>query len=123
MESIIFREQGASMVKKLKFFVISIIILILLYGCSINNLPEGELKNTVKSPNGKYSVKLYLCDGGATTDYAVRGEIVYSNNDKKTIYWNYHCEELEASWIDNENVIINGKELNIFEDEYDWRDE
>ena len=39
----------------------------------VDNLPKGELKKTVKSPNRKYEVRLYLCDGGATTDYAVRG--------------------------------------------------
>jgi hypothetical protein len=111
------------MVRRIKLLIIAIVVVIIFVGCNMNNLPEGELKNTVKSPNGKYMVNLYLCDGGATTDYAVRGEIVYSEKEKKTIYWNYHCEETEASWLDNENVIINGIELNIFEDEYDWREE
>ena len=41
------------------------------------------MKKTVESPNGKYVANLYLCDGGATTDYAVRGEIVDDKKEKQ----------------------------------------
>lgn len=110
------------MVRKI---IIVLSIVLTLTGCSMDNLPKGELKKTVKSPNRKYEVRLYLCDGGATTDYAVRGEIIdeKKKQEPRTIYWNYHCEDFNATWIDNETVKINGKKLNIFKDKYDWRDE
>ena len=93
------------------------------YEESLDLLPKGELKKTVSSPDGKYKLKLYLCNGGATVDYAVRGEIVNESKEKWTIYWNYHCEDFDASWKDDKTVVINGKKLNIFKDRYDWRDE
>ena len=110
------------MVKKQQILII-VLLALLLIGCNMNNLPEGELKNTVVSPSGKCILNMYLCDGGATTDYSVRGEVVYDNGEKRNIYWNYHCEEFEVSWIDDETVLINGIKLNIFDDEYDWRNE
>ena len=41
------------------------------------------MKKTVESLNGKYVANLYLCDSGATTDYAVRGEIVDDKKEKQ----------------------------------------
>lgn len=46
-----------------------------------------------------------------------------NKKETRTIYWNYHCEDFNATWIDNKTVKINGKKLNIFKDKYDWRDE
>ena len=117
--------------KKLIYaFVIFIVILffILLFvnisrvnnELSIDNLPTGELQTTSTSPDGKYEVKLYLYSGGATTGYYMRGELV-EENKKKNIYWK--CDEFrtEISWIDNHTVNINGKELDVRHDVYDWR--
>jgi hypothetical protein len=36
-------------------------------------LPEGEYLNSTTSPNSNYTINFYLCNGGATTDYAIRG--------------------------------------------------
>lgn len=41
-----------------------------------------------ESPNGDYTAKIYLADGGATVTFAVRGEIIYhkKKDKKKNIY-------------------------------------
>ncbi len=49
----------------------------------MNRLPKGELKSEVQSPDGKYSIKGYLTNGGATTSYAIRGELNYNNSKRR----------------------------------------
>ena len=91
---------------------------------SLCSLPEGEYLETVDSPNGEYQINSYLANGGATVDYAVRCEVVnVKTKEKRNLYWDYHCEEADIEWIDNDNVKINGKELNIHTDYYDWRED
>lgn len=124
MEDNIFRKEGVSMVKKVSSLGTILMLILILCSCSMEDLPEGELKYSSISPSGTYTVNLYLCDGGSTVDYAVRGEVITnSTNVIRNLYWEYHCEEYDVVWIDDETVIINNKELNVIEDEYDWRDE
>ncbi len=89
----------------------------------MNNLPQGEFVNSYESPNSDFTVNIYLCDGGATTDFAIRGELVDADNNKKNIYWGYHEQEAEVAWIDEDTVVINGRTLNVLEDVYDFRNE
>ena len=42
---------------------------------------------------------------------------------KKKIYWNYPCSDADIVWIDNDTVQINGIELEVFKDIYDYRHE
>nr|WP_281365867.1 DUF5412 family protein [Paenibacillus frigoriresistens] len=42
---------------------------------SFTDLPKGDFVQSFPSPNNKYTVKIYLVNGGATVDYAIRGEI------------------------------------------------
>ena len=37
------------------------------------------------------------------------------------IYWNYHEDHAEVEWIDDETVIINGIQLNVLTEIYDFR--
>lgn len=114
--------------KKHSFYrsAISILfIVLLLTSCeNLTNLPQGEFVNSYESPNSDFTINIYLCDGGATTDFAIRGELVDNdNNNKKNIYWGYHEQEADVNWIGEDTVVINGRTLNIFEDVYDFRNE
>ena len=93
-------------------------------------LPKGELLASYPSPAGTYRMDLYLCNGGATTDYAVRGAIVSTGTGRaKNIYWQYHQTDVGVLWINEETVLISGTVLgeerdvvlNVTKDRYDWR--
>ena len=85
-------------------------------------LPQGEFMCGVESPNGEYTVNAYVCNGGATVAYAVRGEVVNNETGKKrNIYWDYKIKTAEIEWINNDVVSINGHVLNIHTDSYDYR--
>lgn len=89
----------------------------------MSRLPKGEFISQLQSPNGKYSIKGYLINGGATTSYAIRGELNYNNFEKrpKNIYWNYREKEIIIEWVDDNTVIINGIELDVASEKYDFR--
>lgn len=50
----------------------------------MGRLPEGEYLAEETSPDGKYTLKAYVTNGGATTAYAVRGELVFNEKNKKS---------------------------------------
>jgi len=113
--------------RKIAIFML-IIIAILSYGVywsffDMSRLPKGNLVTEVKSPNGKYIIKAYVSNGGATTDFAVLGQLNYNftNKRSKNIYWNYHENTASIKWIDNNTVIINGHQLNVLHDTFDFR--
>lgn len=90
---------------------------------SMESLPKGEFLVEESSPDGKFTLKAYVTNGGATTSYAVRGELVFNEKNGKTknIYWNYREEDAEISWVDNDTVIINNHTLNVPKEKYDFR--
>lgn len=81
----------------------------------MNRLPTGEFLTEETSPNGEYTLKAYVTNGGATTSYAVCGELIYNKkeNKSKNIYWNYHEGTADIIWKDNDTVIINGRTLDV----------
>lgn len=88
----------------------------------IQRIDGQELISEVMSPDGKYTVSAYLNNGGATTDYAVLCVVKDNESGKeKNIYWNYHCDEADIEWEDENTVKINGIELNVTKDTYDYR--
>ena len=89
----------------------------------MSRLPEGELISEVQSPNGTYTVKAYLTNGGATTPYAIRGELNFNtvNKKPKNIYWNYREDKAIIEWIDDDTVLINGHELDLPNEKFDFR--
>ncbi|WP_225217688.1 DUF5412 domain-containing protein [Sporosarcina gallistercoris] len=114
----------------LRFLLIVGMLIVALVGYGVywfffnmDRLPKGELLTEETSPNGKYTLKAYVTDGGATGSYAVRGELVFhEKNDKtKNIYWNYREEAAEITWKDDHTVVINGHELDVRKDIYDFR--
>ena len=86
-------------------------------------LPAGELMASYPSPNGENVVNMYLCNGGATVDFAVRGEVVYQSGRKKNIYWQYHEQDAWVVWWGSDTVTINFQMLDIHRDVYDYRKE
>ena len=110
------------MMKKILLICLIICAVFAFCACSMNNLPQGTLLEGYASPDGKYVLNTYLVNEGATVDYAVRGELV-SEKETKNIYWDYHVDNAQVSWIDNENVSINGHVLNVNTDVYDYRND
>ena len=75
-----------------------------------------------ESPDSSYTVTAYLNNGGATTDYAVLCAVKNNKTGKeRNIYWNYHCSTADIQWLDDKTVSINGIELDVTKDKYDYR--
>lgn len=89
----------------------------------MNRLPTGSYLTEVKSPDGKYTLKAYITNGGATTSYSIRGELVFNKeeNKSKNIYWNYRESSANITWTDDETVVINGHTLKVPGGKYDFR--
>lgn len=89
----------------------------------MERLPTREYLTEETSPDGSYTLKAYLTNGGATTSYAVRGELVFNNRNSKTknIYWNYREETAEIKWLDDSTVVINGHKLSVPKEKFDFR--
>lgn len=89
----------------------------------LQRLPEGEFLTQSVSPGSTYTVRAYVVDGGATVAYSVRGALVVNDGSKKekNIYWNYREESAEINWIDDDTVEINGHQLNVLNEKYDFR--
>ncbi|MGL5693095.1 MAG: DUF5412 family protein [Peptostreptococcaceae bacterium] len=114
-----------------KIIMTVVIISFIIIGLNISNrfndpmykLPKGEYITESTSPNGDYTVKTYLCNGGATVDLAVRGELIVNSKFKKkrNIYWQYRSNESNIAWKDNETVVINGIEIYLPNGKYDYR--
>lgn len=114
---------------KKKIVILFVIILIILsYGIhwmffDMSRLPKGELIEQKTSLNGTYTIRAYKSDGGATTSYAILGELNFNKVNKrpKNIYWNYREEKAVIEWIDDDTDIINGHELDVLKEVFDFR--
>lgn len=91
----------------------------------MNRLPTGEYLTEESSPDGKYTLKVYVANGGATTSYSVRGELIFNqnNNKAKNIYWNHKEDSADIKWPDNDTVMINGHSLDVPKDKFDFRNQ
>jgi len=88
----------------------------------IQRLDGQEIITTSDSPDSTYTITAYLNNGGATTDYAVLCAVKNNKTGKeRNIYWNYHCTTANIQWLDDKTVSINGIELDITKDLYDYR--
>ncbi|MBX9969651.1 DUF5412 family protein [Priestia aryabhattai] len=104
--------------------VLIVAYLIYYFSFSMNHLPEGELIKKENSPNNTYTIELYRANGGATTSYTLRGEVINNKNkESKNIYWAYDEEKDTVSWKNNHTVTINGHTLDVEKDKYDFRRE
>lgn len=107
--------------------VILLIVSLFVYGIywafyDIQRLEGQKVIQEVSSPNGTYTITAYLNNGGTTTDYAVLCSVKNTGRNKeKNIYWQYRCEDASIVWLDDYTVRINGVELNVKKDTYDYR--
>lgn len=116
----------------LKVFLVVGLLFIALIGYGVywaffdmKRLPTGEYLTEETSSDGKYTLKAYVTNGGATVSYAVRGELVFNQRNNKTqnIYWNYREETANITWTDNDTVVINGHSLDVPKDKFDFRNQ
>ena len=116
--------------KKTKRIIVTIsFVLLIVYGIywaffDIQRIEGEEFLSESTSPDGRYTVTAYLNNGGATTDYAVLCTATDNETGRdRNIYWNYKCEKAEIEWVDEDTaiIIINGVELDVMKDKYDWR--
>lgn len=106
--------------------VIGLVIYAYYWGfIDMGRLPSGEYLTESTSADGKYTLKAYVTNGGATTAFAVRGELVFNfrSNKTKNIYWNNHENAATILWSDNDTVVINGHEIDVPNGKYDFRTE
>jgi Family of unknown function (DUF5412) len=111
------------------FFIVGLIVAAFVaYGVywmfyDMSRLPQGEFLTEETSPDGTYTLKAYVTNGGATVSYAVRGELVFNGKGDKTknIYWKYREETADITWKDDDTVVINGRTLDVPEDSFDFR--
>lgn len=89
----------------------------------IDRLDPGEFLAEEVSPDGEYTVRTYLNNGGATVSYAVLGVLYFNDSRKKprNIYWQYKMESSEVQWLDSDTVNINGISIDVPNGKYDYR--
>ncbi|RBP87817.1 hypothetical protein DFO70_1175 [Cytobacillus firmus] len=125
-------EKKKSYKKILKVIIIIGVLFFSLIGYGVywafydmNRLPKGKYLTEKISPDGKYTLKAYITNGGATTTYAIRGELVFNekNNKTKNIYWNSGEDIAKITWTDFDTVVINDHSLNVPNDKYDYRNQ
>ena len=90
---------------------------------NIDRVPEGEVLAEKTSQSGAYTVVTYLIYEHSTVAPAVRGEVIYhdEHDKKRNLYWAHEMEKGEIEWINEHVVSINGMELDVREDTYDFR--
>ncbi|EHK2406490.1 hypothetical protein GNF54_04795 [Clostridium perfringens] len=81
-----------------------------------------ELLGETVSSDGKYKVEAYLINGGATVDWSVKCYL-REEESKKEIYRDYHINEANMIWIDNDTISINNHNIDLPNGKYDFRDE
>lgn len=99
---------------KRKIFIFLILITVIT-GCDNES---KDLIEIIKSPNGEYEIRTYLHNCGATCDFGVSADLCDKNNKCKEIYYCYHERESFVYWLDDENIFINQKKLNVLKDNY-----
>lgn len=88
----------------------------------IQRLDGQEIINVSESPDASYTVTAYLNSGGATVDFAVLCAVKNNGTgEERNIYWNYHCQTADIQWLDDKTIRINGIELDVTKDLYDYR--
>ncbi len=81
-----------------------------------------ELLGETVSSDGKYKIEAYLINGGATVDWSVKCYL-REGESKKEIYRDYHINEANMIWIDNDTISINNHNIDLPNGKYNFRDE
>lgn len=90
-------------------------------GDTIDDVPKGELVYRSVSPDGTQTIFFYRTSGGATTGFAMLGEIEHEGStERERIFWEYPCEEVRVVW-EKGLVTINDVTLDPVREVYDVR--
>lgn len=89
----------------------------------MNSVADGQYIGSSVSPDKTAKINVYLVSP-ALSDDAVRCECEFiDSGQRRNVYYAYHWSDASVEWVDEQTVIINGKELNVESDLYDWRKE
>lgn len=129
MDSCPDQEKRATKRKVLRFLAIAggAVLAFFAYGVfwaffDMERIPKGDLLAESQSPDGRYTVRVYLSDAGATTSFSVLGELTDNQSGKsRNIYFQYREHEATVEWLDHDTVVINGRELDVPAESYDYR--
>ena len=75
----------------------------------IEKLPKGELSYSAVSPSGEKALNVYLIKNNLGS--AVRCEIS-TKDDTHNIFWQTEITSVDAKWLDEQFIEINGIKLN-----------
>lgn len=119
--------------KKKRNFLIIILPVVLFIGLiswfiyyfqyDLQSVPkEGEVIAVVESPNKQYVMTVKKNSAGASSMFWNLVGILdnRANNTEKIIYWD-EGSKAKVTWVDEKTVVINGVELNIEKDTFDYR--
>ena len=122
-------------ITKIKYKIVILILMPIIivgglfgYGYyKVNQLLQNESTSSDKllqesiSQSGKYSIKAYLHNGGATVDWAVNCDLIIDDKKTKRIYRDYHIKEANIIWINENTVSINNHIIDLPDGNYDWQ--
>ncbi|WP_235046456.1 DUF5412 family protein, partial [Geobacillus thermoleovorans] len=63
--------------------VILFVLYVIYTYSTIPSFPKGEFLFASNSPNGTYTIKIYRTNGGATTSYAIRGQLIHNQTKRR----------------------------------------
>jgi len=83
---------------------------------------QGPRIGWYPSPDDAHELHIYRTSGGATVGFSIVGVLVNkSDGSRRTIYWEFQQDVASVQWLSNDEVEINGRQLNIHRDVYHWR--
>ncbi len=112
--------------KKTVAFLLLALIMVFTVSCTSNKmeeLPEGTLLDSADSSNGTYRIETYLCSDKG--EMHIRCAVVeIATSESRNIYWNKYNEDVDIEWVDDTNVKIEGKTINVTDEEayFDYRE-
>lgn len=116
---IVYIITGLKIGKKVLLSLIYVpIILLGLFGIWLGEFGKDTTLKAVYSPNGQYRVDVIDSDQGALGGdtyinlYKVYYKVIQKN--EKLLYHGHWGENPSVKWADNENILINGKKINIY---------
>ena len=75
----------------------------------INELPRGKWIAQQASPAGDKTVDIYLVKNSMGT--AIRGELNFSNGERKNIFWQTGISEVRVRWVGDDEIYFNNVPL------------
>ncbi|WP_400162674.1 DUF5412 family protein [Brevibacillus sp. TJ4] len=124
------RAEQRRVKRKVALFLVAVVLVLLgslAYAAywlfyDLERIPRGELLAEQQSPDGMYTVRIYVSDAGATTSFSVVGELIDNESgEKKTIYFQNKEHAALLTWLDRDVVLINGRALRVPDDVFDYR--